>query len=102
VLLVGLTYKPNTGDARESPATAVAQRLADLGAVLSAVDPHIAAHEVPTAVDLVTCEPEAIESCDVVVILTDHDAIDWDLLNRHAAKVLDTRNRLTAPGVDRL
>jgi UDP-N-acetyl-D-mannosaminuronic acid dehydrogenase/UDP-N-acetyl-D-glucosamine dehydrogenase len=102
VLLVGLTYKPNTGDARESPAAAVAHRLSDLGAVLSAVDPHIAAHEVPTGVDLIACDVAALEASDVVVVLTDHDAIDWNLINRYGDKVLDTRNRLTAPGVDRL
>ena len=47
VLLVGLTYKRNSGDARQSPATAVARRLADLGAELSAVDPLIAAGRGP-------------------------------------------------------
>jgi UDP-N-acetyl-D-mannosaminuronic acid dehydrogenase/UDP-N-acetyl-D-glucosamine dehydrogenase len=102
VLLVGLTYKRNSGDARESPALAVAHRLADLGAQLSAVDPHVAPHEVPDAVRLVGGERAAVEAADIVVVLTDHDAIDWDLLGRYPAKVLDTRNRLTAAGVDRL
>ncbi|MDQ2706838.1 MAG: nucleotide sugar dehydrogenase [Actinomycetota bacterium] len=102
VLLVGLTYKPNSGDARQSPAVAVAVRLAGLGAELSAVDPHIAPPEVPDAVRLVGCDPGVVEAADIVVVLTDHDAIDWKLLNRYADKVLDTRNRLTAPAVDRL
>ena len=37
-----------------------------------------------------------------MVVLTDHDEIDWELLERHSDKVLDTRNRLTTPGVDKL
>jgi UDP-N-acetyl-D-mannosaminuronic acid dehydrogenase/UDP-N-acetyl-D-glucosamine dehydrogenase len=102
VLLVGLTYKRNSGDARQSPATAVARRLADLGAQLRAVDPHLAPPEVPAGVELVGCTPGEVEAADLVVVLTDHDDVDWRLLERHAEKVLDTRNRLTAPGVDRL
>jgi UDP-N-acetyl-D-mannosaminuronic acid dehydrogenase/UDP-N-acetyl-D-glucosamine dehydrogenase len=102
ILLVGLTYKRNSGDARQSPAIVVARRLADLGAQLRAVDPHLAPHEVPADVRLVACVPDEVETADLVVVLTDHDDLDWALLDRHAGKVLDTRNRLTAPGVDRL
>jgi UDP-N-acetyl-D-mannosaminuronic acid dehydrogenase/UDP-N-acetyl-D-glucosamine dehydrogenase len=102
ILLVGLTYKRNSGDARQSPATAVARRLADLGAELRAVDPHLAPQEVPGSVTLVGLTPETVAEADLVVVLTDHDDLDWALLEQHAAKVLDTRNRLTAPGVDRL
>jgi len=102
VLLVGLAYKRNSGDARQSPAIAVARRLADLGATLSAADPLIVAGEVPAGVQLVECTPETVEAADIVVVLTDHDEIDWELLEQHAGKVLDTRNRLTAPGVDKL
>ncbi|HLU58256.1 MAG TPA: nucleotide sugar dehydrogenase [Pseudonocardia sp.] len=102
VLLLGLTYKRNSGDARQSPAVPVAHRLADLGAQLTAIDPKVTAADVPAGVELVDCTPEALDAADVVVVLTDHDDIDWDLVERHAGKVLDTRNRLTAPGVDRL
>ena len=102
VLLVGLTYKRNSGDARHSPAADVAHRLADLGAELSAVDPFVAPSEVPAGVALVECTADVIEAADVVVVLTDHDVIDWPLLERYAANVLDTRNRLRAPAVDRL
>ena len=37
-----------------------------------------------------------------MIVLTDHDAIDWDLLGRYGEEILDTGNRLAAPGVDRL
>ncbi|HEY0811948.1 MAG TPA: nucleotide sugar dehydrogenase [Pseudonocardia sp.] len=102
ILLIGLTYKRNSGDARHSPAAEVAHRLADLGAELWGVDPFVAPAEVPPGVTLVECTDERVEAADMAIVLTDHDAIDWDVLNRHSADVLDTRNRLTAPGVDRM
>jgi UDP-N-acetyl-D-glucosamine dehydrogenase len=102
VLLVGLTYKRNSGDARQSPAVPVAHRLADLGAQLTAIDPMVAPADVPDEVRLVGCTPETLADADVIVILTDHDDIDWELVERHSARVLDTRARLSAPGVDRL
>jgi UDP-N-acetyl-D-glucosamine dehydrogenase len=102
VLLVGLTYKRNSGDARQSPAVPVAHRLAALGAQLSAIDPNVVPADVPEAVRMVECTPEVLAETDVVVVLTDHDDIDWELIERHADRVLDTRNRLTAAGVDRL
>jgi UDP-N-acetyl-D-glucosamine dehydrogenase len=102
VLLVGLSYKRNSGDARQSPAAVVARRLADLGAQLSAVDPLISPVEVPPGVRLVEGTAEAVAAADIVVVLTDHDEIDWPLLEQNADRVLDTRNRLTSPAVDRL
>jgi len=102
VLLVGLTYKRNSGDARQSPATGVARRLVDLGAEVRAVDPRIAVDELPANVELVACTPEVVADSDVVVVLADHDEIDWQLLEQNADRVLDTRNRLTGTGVDRL
>ena len=45
---------------------------------------------------------EVVADSDVVVVLADHDEIDWELLEQNADRVLDTRNRLTGTGVDRL
>lgn len=102
ILLVGLAYKRNSGDARESPATAISRRLAELGAQLSAVDPLIVAEQVPAGVQLVDLTPETVAEADIVVVLTDHDQVAWELLQSHADRVLDTRNRLAGPAVDRL
>jgi UDP-N-acetyl-D-mannosaminuronic acid dehydrogenase/UDP-N-acetyl-D-glucosamine dehydrogenase len=102
ILLIGLAYKPNSGDARESPAIAVAHRLAELGATLRAVDPLIPADHVPPGVRIVECTEDEIASADLVIVLTDHDVVDWTLLERHAGKVLDTRNRVRSAAVDRL
>jgi UDP-N-acetyl-D-mannosaminuronic acid dehydrogenase/UDP-N-acetyl-D-glucosamine dehydrogenase len=103
ILLIGLAYKPNSGDARESPAIAVANRLAELGASLRAVDPLIPADHVPAGVEIVECTEAEVSGADLVVVLTDHEVVDWALLEQHGEKVLDTRNRLRhAPGVDTL
>lgn len=102
ILLIGLAYKPNSGDARESPAIAVAHRLRDLGANLRAVDPLIDTERVPAGIELVDCSEAEVAGADLVIVLTDHDGVDWQLLERHAARVLDTRNRLRSPEVDRL
>ncbi|MDT7562458.1 nucleotide sugar dehydrogenase [Pseudonocardia sp. Cha107L01] len=103
ILLIGLAYKPNSGDARESPAIAVAHRLADLGASLRAVDPLIPADHVPAGIEIVDCTEAEVTAADLVIVLTDHEVVDWPLLEQHATKVLDTRNRLRhAPGVDTL
>ncbi len=102
ILLIGLAYKANSGDARESPAIAVAHRLADLGASLRAVDPLIPTDHVPAGIEIVDCTETEVAGADLVIVLTDHRVVDWELLERHADKVLDTRNKLRNPAVDRL
>jgi UDP-N-acetyl-D-glucosamine dehydrogenase len=102
VLLMGLAYKRNSGDARQSPATMVAGKLMALGARVSAVDPLIDAAYVPEGVTLVEGTAEQVASADLVIVLTDHDDLPWGLLEKHADRVLDTRNRIRSEAVDRL
>jgi UDP-N-acetyl-D-mannosaminuronic acid dehydrogenase/UDP-N-acetyl-D-glucosamine dehydrogenase len=80
----------------------VAQRLADLGADLHAVDPMLAAVDAPPGVQLVSCTQEEVAAADLIVVLTDHDDVDWDLLARYGDHVLDTRNRMVGAAVERL
>jgi UDP-N-acetyl-D-glucosamine dehydrogenase len=103
VLLLGLAYKRNTGDARESPARRVASLLLDMGAEVRAADPHVVedAH-VDQRVVRVALTEEQVAAADAVVLLADHDAFDLDLVVRHARYVLDTRHRLTGPTVESL
>nr|BFE74915.1 hypothetical protein GCM10020092_082160 [Actinoplanes digitatis] len=103
VLLLGLAYKKNTGDARESPARRVASLLLDMGAEVRAADPHVVedAH-VDQRVVRVALTEEQIAAADAVVLLADHDAFDLDLVVRHARYVLDTRHRLTGPTIESL
>jgi UDP-N-acetyl-D-glucosamine dehydrogenase len=101
VLLLGLSYKRNTSDDRESPAVVVADRLVALGADVRAADPHVVLQHTDAAVVRVTCTKEEIAAADIVVVLTDHDAFDYDLVRSTASHVLDTRHRLVpAPNVE--
>jgi UDP-N-acetyl-D-glucosamine dehydrogenase len=102
ILLVGLAYKANSGDARQSPALEVARRLADRGARLTAVDPLIDPEHVPSFVRVVPLTTEHVERADLVLVLTDHDALDWSLLEQWPARILDTRNRVKAAEAERL
>lgn len=94
ILLIGLAYKKNTGDSRESPAMRVAELLHEQGAELSAVDPHVEPYRIPDYVRLVDLDEFTASDADAIVVLTDHDAIDYDLLERTPTFVLDTRRRL--------
>ncbi|RAK42239.1 UDP-N-acetyl-D-glucosamine dehydrogenase [Actinoplanes lutulentus] len=103
ILLLGLAYKKNSGDARESPARRVAALLLGMGAEVRAADPHVVedAH-VDSRVARVALTPEQIAAADAVILLADHDDFDLDLVVQHAAYVLDTRHRLTGPNVESL
>ncbi|MFD4246310.1 nucleotide sugar dehydrogenase [Streptomyces sp. NPDC058525] len=101
ILLLGLAYKKNTGDARESPAVRVSQLLLDMGAKVRAADPHVV-ENIKVDARLVRVEPTRRElaAADVVVLLTDHDSFDYHLVTEHASFVLDCRNRLSGPTVE--
>lgn len=103
VLLLGLTYKANTSDARESPAIAVAERLLAMGADLHAADPHLSeAHRLDPSITLVELTDDEVRKADAVVLLTDHAAFDLDRIVSMTDLFLDTRNRVTGDSVDRL
>ncbi len=92
VLLLGVTYKADIADQRESPARPVARRLRKMGADLSFHDPYVEAWDVdgepvPRARVLYTALAEA----DLAILLTDHGAYDAESLTRHARLLFDTR-----------
>jgi UDP-N-acetyl-D-glucosamine dehydrogenase len=95
ILLLGLAYKPNTGDVRESPAVVVAERLKTMGAEVRAVDPHVDAGRLVVDVTLVELTAQELAQADVVVVLTNHKEFDWELVARHSRYVFDTRHQLT-------
>jgi UDP-N-acetyl-D-glucosamine dehydrogenase len=100
VLILGLAYKRNTGDAREAPGTVIARSLAALGADLRVADPHLDGDTL--AFPLVEATAEEVRAADAVILVTDHDAFDYDLVEANASYVLDTRNRLDGAVVERL
>lgn len=101
ILLLGLAYKKNTGDARESPARRVAELLMAMGAHLSAVDPHVVEDvRLGDGLRRVELTPEEVAAADAVVLLTDHDEFDVDMVQANARYVLDTRRRLAGANVE--
>jgi UDP-N-acetyl-D-glucosamine dehydrogenase len=100
VLVVGLAYKRDIDDPRESPAFEVIEELLDGGAVVAYHDPHIPRAprmrhwpDLPEMASLPL--DEATVAChDAVVIITDHSAVDYGLILRCARLVVDTRGRL--------
>ncbi|WBB81580.1 nucleotide sugar dehydrogenase [Micromonospora sp. WMMD882] len=102
LLLLGLSYKKNTGDLRDSPALDVAQRLCGLGADVRAVEPYAESHQIPTGVLVVPLTEQEVRAADAVVVVTDHDVFDYDLVARHARYVFDARDRCVGPTVERL
>ncbi len=94
ILLIGLAYKRGTGDSRESPAMRVAEILHDLGADLTAVDPYVEPHRLPSYLTLVELTPEAALGADAIIVLTEHDGLDYQLITDAPGYVLDTRRRL--------
>lgn len=102
VLLLGLSYKANTGDARESPAVAVAEKLLHLGARVRAADPHVVEGHVDPSVVRVEATDEEVARADAVVLLTDHGCFDLPAISAAAHYVLDTRHKMAGPVVEYL
>jgi UDP-N-acetyl-D-glucosamine dehydrogenase len=110
ILILGVSYKRDIDDVRESPALDVMHALHEKGAKLGYSDPHVPslpAHlwSGSHALSSLALNPATLEEFDCAVILTDHRAFDYDLIVAHSASVVDTRNALghrSAPGIVRL
>ncbi len=99
VLVVGLAYKPDVDDVRETPAAEIIKLLFDHGADVTYHDPHVPLfagmrnylqyhmHSVPLEEDL-------LKQSDCVLIVTNHATIDWRLIAKHASLVVDSRNAM--------
>jgi UDP-N-acetyl-D-glucosamine dehydrogenase len=102
ILLAGLSYKKNTADMRDSPAVEVAIGLQRLGAKVYAAEPHAELAHIPAGVSLVDLTEVEARKAAAVVVLTDHDAFDYEALPEWASYVFDTRNRCHGSTVERL
>ncbi len=103
VLIVGLAYKKDIDDPRESPAFEVIHLLLELGAEVSYHDPHIprapkmrAWPKLPPLLS-VPLDETTLHGFDAVVIVTDHTAVDYEQILRCAPLIVDTRGRLRVP-----
>jgi len=93
VLVLGITYKPDVADTRESPSLAVLEGLLARGADAVYHDPFVADVVVNgRSLTSITMDEAALREADCVVVATDHRSYDWDSIVAHAPLVIDTRN----------
>lgn len=100
ILLVGLAYKRDSGDIRESPALRIAELLSEFGAKVSGYDPHVEGYRWPGDVERVEFTSEILDTKSLVILITDHSEVDWDLLTKSTIPVLDTRNKLNGNNIN--
>jgi UDP-N-acetyl-D-glucosamine dehydrogenase len=95
ILVLGAAYKPNISDVRESPALDVIHLLQERGAEVSYHDPFVAdlSHE-GFALQSVDLTVEVLTGADCVVVVTNHQAFDYDCIAAHAPLLVDSRNAL--------
>ncbi len=97
VLILGLAYKKDIDDPRESPAFEIIDQLLELGAEIQYHDPHVPV--APTmrtwpnlpAMESRELEPETLRAADAVLLITDHSGVDYQAVLEHAPLILDTR-----------
>ena len=103
ILLLGVTYKPDIADERESPARPLARRLLNLGAELSYHDPLVTTWDIDGApVPRIDDYLAAAETADLTVLLQNHASYDLKTLATRARRVFDTRGSMDGSAVERL
>lgn len=98
ILILGISYKKNVDDMRESPSVEVMDRLHKLGADIAYSDPHVAVFpHIPGHhcfnLSSTPITAETLAGFDCVVLTTDHDKFDYPLIAEHAKLIVDTRGR---------
>jgi UDP-N-acetyl-D-glucosamine dehydrogenase len=97
VLVLGIAYKKNVDDTRESPAVEMMELLAGRGAVVEYSDPHVPVfprmREHSFDLTSVALTADAVAGYDAILLATDHDAFDYALLARSARLIVDARGR---------
>ncbi len=98
VMVIGVAYKPDVDDIRESPAAEIIKQLLMRGARVKYHDPHIPSfpsmRHYDIKLDSVPLDEQELASSDCVMIVTDHTRIDWDLIGRCSSLVVDSRNAM--------
>jgi UDP-N-acetyl-D-glucosamine dehydrogenase len=99
ILVIGLAYKPNVDDTRETPAAEIIELLAGRGAKVSYHDPHVPVFPQMRSYQFdmqsVPLDKTTISNADCVLIITDHEVTDWNAVAEHAQLVVDTRNAMS-------
>lgn len=105
VLIIGLAYKKNVPDIRESPSLRLIELIEERGGKAAFHDPHV--EEIPSTREYmalkgrrsIAFEEEAVRRFDAVLVATDHDAVDYAALARWAPLIVDTRNVFARRGI---
>ena len=100
ILFLGVAYKPNIDDERESPALEIMDIAAHKGGIISYNDPHIPAVKTNGGLKLHSTElsAETLAQADCVVLTTNHDAFDLEFIQKYAGLIVDMRNMVKAAG----
>jgi len=102
ILLVGLSYEKNTGDPRESPSRAVAKAASEPGSHGPCHRPSRRGPPRHGGRQSVSLTAEEIAAADAILLLVDHDDIDYDVVTANASYVLDCRHRVAGLNVEYL
>ncbi|HRJ12805.1 MAG TPA: nucleotide sugar dehydrogenase, partial [Alphaproteobacteria bacterium] len=103
ILILGMAYKKNVDDVRESPSLDIMAKLLDAGAQVDFHDPHVPLLKTKKAGGKLNntpsqpLNPKTIANYDACLILTDHDKVDYEFLAQHATLIIDTRNAIKTP-----
>jgi UDP-N-acetyl-D-glucosamine dehydrogenase len=102
VMVMGVAYKKNVDDLRESPALVLIDLLQKAGVEVRYHDPHIpslpSTRKHQLEMSSVKLNPESLASVDAVLIVTDHDRVDYQMVADHAPLILDTRDAMARLG----
>lgn len=101
ILVLGIAYKKNVDDMRESPSVHMMEKLRDLGADVQYSDPHIPKfpkmREHHFDLKSVALTTENLAAFDCVILATDHDRFDYDVIKTHAKLIIDSRGKYLEP-----
>jgi UDP-N-acetyl-D-glucosamine dehydrogenase len=94
ILFLGVAYKPNIDDARESPALEIIDQVIHKGGIVSYNDPHISEVKTNNGNKLQSIElnKQNLNNADCVVLTTNHEAFDIEFIKEHAVLIVDMRN----------
>ena len=105
ILIVGVAYKKNVADMRESPSLRLIELFRNRGAQIDYYDPHVPAlpysshHPELSGMTSIELTPQALAGYDAVVICTDHDDVDYQAMANSAKVLVDTRNVVRRKGI---
>lgn len=104
ILVLGIAYKKNIDDSRETPSAELIAQLDRLGAEVDYSDPHVPTFPVKRRhkfdMTSVVLTPEVVAGYDCVLLSTDHDAFDFAMIQQHAKLLVDTRGRYRTPAAN--